>query len=75
MLALVRWRKIRHSCGCPGLTGIGWYSEVDERMVVDINIGSFNDLIYLPYLCTIIAFSFITFNYIELPWQKKINKL
>lgn len=46
--------------------------EINQQKVLDFGWGGINDLIFLPYLVVIIIFSFFTYKYIEIYFQKKI---
>lgn len=40
---------------------------------IDLGIGYFNDLLYIPYIFIVLIASSLTYKYIERPCQKKIN--
>lgn len=48
---------------------------IEGMRVLDFGFGMLNDFIYIPYIATVIAVSYLTFNFIEKPWQKKINEI
>lgn len=48
---------------------------INGDRVLDFGFGTFNDLIYIPFIGVVIGVSYLTFKFIEKPWQKKINKV
>ena len=44
-----------------------------NAFIIDLKLGYFNDLFFVPYLCIVVLLSRWVYNNIEMPSQKKIN--
>lgn len=47
----------------------------DGSRIIDFGLGYLNDFLYIPYLIVVISFSYLTYNFIEKPFQQKINRM
>lgn len=63
---------------CEKLFNFKYMYEFNGERFIDFGIGYLNDLIFIPYLAIVLFFSWLTYNYIEMYFQKllllKINK-
>lgn len=46
---------------------------ISDVRVVDFGVYLVNDLIYIPYVALVFLLSSLTYKYVEMPWQKRLN--